>query len=67
MRLELQREQAEELDALLDITLRDMSHEIADTDNFEFRAGLSARRDKLRAIKESLDQLLAQSSPRDGS
>ncbi|HXX90857.1 MAG TPA: hypothetical protein VEI83_11620 [Acidimicrobiales bacterium] len=55
MELTLTQEQAEELAVLLDAALRELSHEIAATDNAEFRAGLRARRDRLAAIRVGLD------------
>jgi hypothetical protein len=55
MQVTLSTEQAEELQALVAETVRDMSHEIAATDNAEFRAGLIARRRTLEAVARSLE------------
>jgi hypothetical protein len=54
MRLELTQEQASELDILIDSTLRDMSYEIAATDNCRYRAKLIDRRNQLRAVADTL-------------
>ena len=52
MELTLTRDQASDLAEILAETLRDMSHEIAATDNAHFRAGLLDRRRRLRSIEE---------------
>jgi hypothetical protein len=54
MQLTLTREQASDLEEILAETLRDMSHEIAATDNAHFRAGLRDRRRRIEAIAEIL-------------
>jgi hypothetical protein len=59
MKLELTTDQAQELENLLGMCLPDMSSEIADTDNPEYRAGLIARRARLSEIAETLSRLLA--------
>ena len=46
--------QATELRSLLDEALGDLSSEIADTDNAEFRSALRLRRDLIRQIREGL-------------
>ncbi len=50
MQLELTTEDTEVLQEALDSVVRDLSLEIADTDNAEFRRGLQARRDRLGAL-----------------
>jgi len=55
MELTLSTEQAEELHRLLDDTMSELSHEIAATDNADFRAGLRERRDLLASIRGQLD------------
>ena len=55
MNLELSDEQARELLTLLGGVLGDLSHEIASTDNAEYRVGLRHRRDLLAAIHSSLE------------
>lgn len=54
MQLELNDEEAAALRQLLDGSLRDLSGEIADTDNATYRKGLSQYRDALRAIASRL-------------
>ncbi|MCL4423727.1 MAG: hypothetical protein M1115_11345 [Actinobacteria bacterium] len=54
MELQLTDEQAAELKAILDETLRNMSSEIADTDNPSYRDLLNLRRDNTKAIREKL-------------
>jgi hypothetical protein len=54
MNLELNQQQASEVDSLIGSALRDMSHEIAATDNSQFRAQLVARRNVLRAVADAL-------------
>jgi len=58
MQLSLSTEQALELRALLDETLREMSHEIAATDNAEFRVRLVERRRHLTEVSGVLHDLL---------
>ncbi len=50
MLLELTPEQVTELAALLPETLRELSHEIADTENARYRSGLLARRRVLQEL-----------------
>lgn len=57
MTLELNEEEAAELQALLDAAISDLSPEIADTDNPNFRAMLRQRRDRLIAIRDRVAQL----------
>jgi hypothetical protein len=52
MRLELSDTEVQLLRETLDVTVRDLSAEIADTDNPVYRRELSARRDHLLAILE---------------
>ena len=59
MKLELNTRQALELYTLLRAALGDLSHEIAATDNYAFRAQLVERRDELESVKEELAKLLA--------
>jgi hypothetical protein len=54
MELRLDDEQAGLLREVLDVTLRDLSYEISDTDNPEYKRGLRGRRDSLRAVRELL-------------
>jgi hypothetical protein len=54
VKLELTEEQAGELKALLEGALRDMSHEIAATDNPEYRSALNGRRRTLAAVVDAL-------------
>jgi len=54
MDVRLEESQAAVLAEVLDEILGDMSAEIADTDNAEYRAALNRRRDDLRAIREQL-------------
>jgi hypothetical protein len=63
MNLELTKEQAEELADLLDISLRNLSSEIADTDNREYRAKLVARRGRLAEMAAALGALLRPDGP----
>jgi len=55
MELTLSPEQAKELHELLDDTMSELSHEIAATDNADFRARLRERRDLLATIRGQLD------------
>ena len=54
MTLELSHEQATELTALLDGALRDMSFEIAATDNGGYRSELMERRRLLTEVADAL-------------
>ncbi len=54
MRLTLRDGDLAELRTLLDDALRDLSHEIADTDNAEFRDMLRERRERLQRVKDAL-------------
>jgi hypothetical protein len=58
MNLVLTHEQAEELQGVLVLTLRDLSHEIAATDNAGYRAGLVDRRQSLTHVADELGRLL---------
>lgn len=51
--------QAQELASLLEVSQRDMSSEIADTDNPEYRAQLKTRRRLLVEVSDMLKGLLA--------
>jgi hypothetical protein len=53
--LELSAEQADLLGDVLDSTIRELSPEIADTDNPMFRRQLKERREQLRAIRGLLE------------
>jgi hypothetical protein len=55
MMLELSAAGAEELRSTLDQVLSDMSSEIADTDNANYRRQLRDRRDRLREIQSQLE------------
>lgn len=59
MNLRLTQEQAEDLADLLGTCLSDLSVEIADTDNPDYRGGLKARRQRLAQVTEELRGLLA--------
>lgn len=54
MNLELTTEQAEELENVLELSLREISHEIAATDNAEYRAALNARRHQQQEVRDIL-------------
>ncbi len=54
MQLELSDEETEALRQLLDGSLRELTSEIADTDNATYRKGLSQYRETLRAIQSRL-------------
>jgi hypothetical protein len=58
MNLALTTEQAEELEAVLGVALRELTHEIAATDNAGYRAELTARRSRLVEISERLGRQL---------
>jgi hypothetical protein len=55
MILNLNDDQHEALSNLISNSVADLSHEIADTDNWEYRAMLRGRRDRLREISGQLD------------
>jgi len=59
MQLELTMEQAQQLKTLLEQSLPELSHEIAATDNTQYRAELNAYRDRLVEVTEALSRLLA--------
>jgi hypothetical protein len=63
MKLELTPEQVSELAKVIDSTLRDMSYEIAATDNSRFRAGLVAHRNVLRAVADALPAGASEEQP----
>ena len=52
--LELSDDAAEALAEVLEIKLRDLSYEIADTDTRDFRNQLKSRRDLLQKILDDL-------------
>jgi hypothetical protein len=54
MQLELDDSQAELLRELLDSAFRDLSYEIADTDNRTYKDNLKARRVTLAALLEQV-------------
>jgi hypothetical protein len=54
MKLEISQEQAREILTLLDDTLREMSHEIAATENPTYRSGLIARRQLLSEVERAM-------------
>ncbi len=54
MELNLSEDDIEQLRNVLDSVVRDLSHEIADTDNSGFRANLKQRRDTLRSILDRI-------------
>jgi hypothetical protein len=55
MKLEFSSDDVELLREVLGAAVRDMSPEIADTDNPSYRRDLVDRRDQLRAILDRLD------------
>jgi len=59
MNLILNHEQAEELQGLLALGLRDLTHEIAATDNAGYRASLLARRRCLHEVSDLLGRQLS--------
>ena len=67
MNLRLTREQADDLAGLLAMCLRDLSAEIADTDNPDFRGELKARRDRLAQVTEELRGLLGAGTAASGT
>lgn len=54
MHLELTTEQAQALNTLLEQSLRELSHEIAATDNAGYRADLSEYRERLVEVSGAL-------------
>jgi hypothetical protein len=54
MELNLTEEEADELRVLLDQAIRDLSPEIAGTDNPTYRSGLRERRERLRHVRGRL-------------
>jgi hypothetical protein len=58
MHLDLNPEQAAELRSVLDITLRDLSYEIASADLPSFRQNLRNNRELLRGILRTLDEAI---------
>jgi len=60
MHLELTIKQVQALNRLLEQSLRELSHEIAATDNAAYRAALSEYRGCLIEVSGALDQLLAE-------
>jgi hypothetical protein len=54
MQLFLDGDQVDELRDLLQGAVADLSHEIADTDNWEYRKRLRQRRDRLEAVRRQL-------------
>lgn len=59
MNLELTKEQAVELKALLESSLADLSYEIAATDNGAYRSGIELRRGMLKAILDGVMRISA--------
>jgi hypothetical protein len=55
MVIELTEEQCSELQRLLEASLGDLSSEIADTDNPQYREGLRQRRTVLESVLYQLD------------
>lgn len=55
MNLTLSDDEAGELRSLLDTVLGDLSHEIAATDNADYRATLRQRRELVTSIRHALD------------
>ncbi|HET6966088.1 MAG TPA: hypothetical protein VFH58_15035 [Acidimicrobiales bacterium] len=58
MNLEMTERQASELDALLEAALRELSYEIAATDNARHRAEMAARRDRLAEVAAAVHALV---------
>jgi hypothetical protein len=54
VQLELSDDEAALLRELLDGICRDLSYEIADTDNSTYRAGLRDRRDAIRTMLDAV-------------
>lgn len=55
MNLELDETQVTALRETLESTLSDLSYEISNTDQQDFRDGLKARRDALRRVQDALN------------
>lgn len=54
MQLDIDDEDVQLLTEVLSSVVSDLSPEIANTDNYEYRRGLKDRRDRLRALLEAL-------------
>ncbi|HEB88504.1 MAG TPA: hypothetical protein ENI85_02945 [Deltaproteobacteria bacterium] len=52
--IELTDDEKKTLTEVLESAVSDLGYEIADTDNFDYRAGLKARKEALSAILERL-------------
>jgi hypothetical protein len=63
MKLEINVEQAKALHELLLVSMREMSHEIAATDNAAYRAELVHMRDRLGEVTGMLDRELVPAPP----
>jgi len=55
MILDLNHDQHDALRQLVSHAVADLSHEIADTDNFEYRDMLRSRRERLKQISDQLE------------
>jgi hypothetical protein len=55
MKLEIADDDVDELRTVLDGVLRDLSHEIAGTDNAEFRASLRQQRERIQRVRQALE------------
>ena len=55
MILNLNQDQHQALRELVSHAVADLSHEIADTDNFEYRDMLRRRRERLKEVSRQLD------------
>jgi hypothetical protein len=64
MNLVLTHEQADQLHGLIELGLKDLTHEIAATDNAGYRASLQQQRQVLAEVGESLGRMLS-SAPAD--
>jgi len=58
MNLVVSHEQADELQGVLHLALRELTHEIAATDNAGYRATLQDRRRLLTEVAQLIDRLL---------
>lgn len=58
MNLTLTAEQAEELQGVLQVTLRELTHEIAATDNASYRGALVGRRARVAELYDMVSQQL---------
>ena len=54
--IELTDDENKTLSALLESAVSDLGYEIADTDNFDYRNGLKAKKETVSAILERLKQ-----------